>query len=1097
MHVPRSAPRLGTSFARPALVRLVRLAAPALVLSLLLSAASPASAGLTCDRVPELLRAYLNKHYSFRYLNDELRNRTVESYIKRLDPSKSLFLTDEKDKLALDLQGVFQDVRSGDCSKLLAIRDDIVKRYEQMQVFVKEFVGSDDYALDPTVELIIDPDQRARPRTPEERDDLYRRLVHFQMSNYMANGEKLADAKHKLIHRYELMTLRAKEQDDDDVYAAFLDSFATALDPHSNYFTAEAVEDFQIGMELELEGIGVALTSRDGYSVVEKIIPGGAADKIGGIQPQDKIIAVAQEDGEFVDIIDMDLRDVVRLIRGKRGTTVRLSILRQGEQTERLVVSIVRDKVKLEDQAAALRFEQVDSGDGKMLKLAVLELPSFYGGRNPTERQSSRDMRELLRKVKEEKADGLLLDLSRNGGGLLENSVEIAGFFIRNGGVVAVKDSFSKVQVLRDPDDSLLYDGPMVLLTSRVSASASEIVAGAMKDYRRAVVVGDDHTFGKGTVQSMVPLPRDLGALKVTTAVFFRPGGRSTQHEGVSADIVFPSLYAAGELGEKYQDYSLPSQQIAPFLDESSTPAPNQSDASYWQPVTPDLVQKLAARSAERVAKSQEFADIRKQIAETEERNGVLHISDIYKPTDAAGTPADGSDKKDEKDKKDTASSDGATETAKTESAKADPGKVSGAGLPGNGAVASTAGEGSPSGDLAHIPPSSQPDGEPGGDHEELSPSSARRSRSWPTSCASKAEARACGSRSACCWLPSSSAPCSTSPARRRRSSARCASASDPARTAPRYRGRTGSRRCGRPPPPPAHPCRAASPRAWSATGRPPGLPPAPIDPGALLPSPARWRREPPKPSSRRRHPSTCAGTRRRESTRIDIGAPMSSDRPDPLDSLDQPTRERIESLVRQNDVVLFMKGNRGAPQCGFSATVVQILDTLMPEYATADVLSDPALRDGIKVYSSWPTIPQLYVKGEFVGGCDIVQELFGSGELHGLLGIELDPDADPRITISDEASRALQEAVAGAAGDGRELHLAVDARYQASLAMAPRGPRDIQVEANGVTLLVDPLSARRADGVTIDAVETARGIGFRIENPNDPSAPSRPGAGA
>ncbi len=213
------------------------------------------------------------------------------------------------------------------------------------------------------------------------------------------------------------------------------------------------------------------------------------------------------------------------------------------------------------------------------------------------------------------------------------------------------------------------------------------------------------------------------------------------------------------------------------------------------------------------------------------------------------------------------------------------------------------------------------------------------------------------------------------------------------------------------------------------------------------------------------------------------------------LEALDPTTRERIASLVAQNDVMLFMKGNRRAPQCGFSATVVQILDTLMPEYATADVLSDPALREGIKVYSSWPTIPQLYLKGEFVGGCDIIQELFGSGELHEMLGIQLDLDAEPQITISDEASQALQQAVAGAAGDGRELHLAIDALYQASLAMAPRGPRDIEIDANGVKLLVDPVSAQRADGVVIDAVETARGVGFRIENPNDPKA--QPGAGA
>jgi len=208
---------------------------------------------------------------------------------------------------------------------------------------------------------------------------------------------------------------------------------------------------------------------------------------------------------------------------------------------------------------------------------------------------------------------------------------------------------------------------------------------------------------------------------------------------------------------------------------------------------------------------------------------------------------------------------------------------------------------------------------------------------------------------------------------------------------------------------------------------------------------------------------------------------------------LDESAREQIESLIRSHEVVLFMKGNRRAPQCGFSATVVQILDTLTPEYATADVLSDPALREGIKVYSSWPTVPQLYVKGEFVGGCDIVQELFGSGELHEMLGIELDPDARPRIEITRAAAEALRQAVARAGADGRELHMSVDAMFEATLAMAPRTPSDIEVQANGVSLLLDPLSAKRADGSTIDAVETPRGTGFKIDNPNAPNAPSAP----
>jgi monothiol glutaredoxin len=213
--------------------------------------------------------------------------------------------------------------------------------------------------------------------------------------------------------------------------------------------------------------------------------------------------------------------------------------------------------------------------------------------------------------------------------------------------------------------------------------------------------------------------------------------------------------------------------------------------------------------------------------------------------------------------------------------------------------------------------------------------------------------------------------------------------------------------------------------------------------------------------------------------------------------TLDDTTRQQIDDLVGSNDVMLFMKGNRAAPQCGFSATVVQILDTLVADYATADVLSDPALRDGIKAYSSWPTIPQLYVKGEFVGGCDIVQEMFGSGELLATLGIEIDPNAKPEIHIDDEAASALAQAVAQArqgGDDGRVLHLGIDAQYRATLAMAPAGPGEIAVQSNGIDLLMDPLSASRADGIRIEAVVTDRGTGFQIDNPNAPDAEG-PGA--
>jgi carboxyl-terminal processing protease len=605
----------------------------ALAMSLLGGSAGAAKSepGLNCSRIPELSRTLLHKHISFHYVNDELRQRIIDTYVKRLDASKSLYLSQEVEALKKKLRGVIQQIRDDNCSALAEIQQDQILRYEALQEFATQVLANDEYELDTEAVLIIDPDKRSYSRTDEARKELVTKLIHFQMSNYVSSDMDLAEAREKLTHRYELMTRRAKEKTSEDLYADYLDAFATALDPHSNYLSAEVLEDFQISMGLSLEGIGVALSTRDGYSVVEKVIPGGAAAGLKILEPQDKIIAVAQDGEDPVDIIDMDLRDVVRLIRGKRGTTVHLTVLRQGDTAERFQVSIVRDKINLEEQAAKIRFEEVQVG-GEPQKIAVLELPSFYGGNDPGGRQSSEDVAALLDQARKEKAVGLVLDLSRNGGGLLDTSVDIAGLFIEEGGIVAVRDTFSQVQVLRDPSSQIAWDGPLVVLISRVSASASEIVAGALKDYRRAVIVGDDHSFGKGTVQSMVPLPEGLGALKVTTALFFRPGGQSTQHAGVASDVIIPSIFGTDEFGEAHQTYSLPTQSIAAFIDTSSLPSDTSSeDTPSWKPITPALVQELVVRSQKRVEVNEDLIKVRERIAKADARNGVVHLAELMK----------------------------------------------------------------------------------------------------------------------------------------------------------------------------------------------------------------------------------------------------------------------------------------------------------------------------------------------------------------------------------------------------------------------------------------------------------------------------------
>jgi len=599
-----------------------------------------ATAGpLTCDAIPQLARQFLKHHVETKRFTQEGEARAIDLYVRRLDSSRSMFLEGEAIAARQTLRGVLERMRNGDCQPLLELHEQVVARNATLEAFVSEVVQDPGFALDESVQIQIDPDERGYPKDLKKREQLLRSLVHFQMSNYLSAGENLEEAKRRIIHRYELRTKRLRELEPVDLFSGFLDSFALSLDPHSNYLSAEVLEDFRISMSLSLEGIGVALAERDGYSVVERIIPGGAAARLDeGLRPKDKIIAVAEDDTEPVNIIDMPLRDAVSLIRGKKGTRVHLTVLRQGEKTERFPISIVRDTIDLAEQAAKLRFETREV-EGKSYKLALIELPSFYGDSDPSRRQCTDDLEKRLAEVKESGADGLLLDLSRNGGGLLEHAVKISGFFLRKGEVVGVEDSYGKLKVLTDEDERILYTGPMVVHTSRLSASASEILAGALKDYRRAVITGDDHTFGKGTVQTVTPLPPGQGALKITTAMFYRPGGKSTQNEGVLAHISIPSILTAQDFGEDTQEYALGSRRISPFL---SSYANAIGPGDRWSRVSESTLDELARRSTQRVGGSEEFAEIREKIQEAVENDGLVKLADILKEREDAKALDDG-----------------------------------------------------------------------------------------------------------------------------------------------------------------------------------------------------------------------------------------------------------------------------------------------------------------------------------------------------------------------------------------------------------------------------------------------------------------------
>ncbi len=582
------------------------------------------SSFLSCDALPMLVDRLHEVHLEYRKPTKELDARVVELYLSYLDPTRSLMLESEAAAVTKRLNKAVSQVRKGNCTELDALQEERLADYKEMEEYVRKTVGKKKLEIDTTVEMDADPDDRPRPATAAERNELRRQLVHVQLAGYVSRGMELDEAKRRLVHRYELLSRRVGEVEPADVYGIYLDSVARALDPHTTYFSADALEDFRIGMELSLEGIGALLTQDDGFTVVREVITGGAADRQGQLKPGDKIVAVSQGPAEDeVDVVDMALRDVVRQIRGKKGTPVTLSLMRGKKTVESLQITIVRDAINLEDQAASLRYETrtTDQGD---LKLAVIELPGFYGADGPKARNSDQDVKDLLLQAQEEGASGVLLDLSRNGGGLLSHAVNISGLFLGTGPVVGVA-GVGADEAYTDDDPSVIWDGPVAVLTSRGSASASEILAGALKDHGRAVLVGDERTFGKGSVQNVVGLPPGFGALKVTIARFYRPNGQSTQNDGVPVDVVVRSPYDLPEIGERSLDYPLPSDRISPLTGG----VPNPEGAGHWQPITAELLSELKAASAERVAANEdmkELAELLEQAAKDQPRIKVAEL---------------------------------------------------------------------------------------------------------------------------------------------------------------------------------------------------------------------------------------------------------------------------------------------------------------------------------------------------------------------------------------------------------------------------------------------------------------------------------------
>ncbi len=566
------------------------------------------------SRIARVVAAILERnHYTQQPFDDTVSSSFLQKYLDALDPMHLVFL--QSDVKEFDKWKTLLDdmtLKLGDTSPAETIFNRFVQRFAAQVSYSTNLLQTETF--DFTSNERYEPNRKELPRPADmtEAKKFWRDRVRFEYLTDKLNNEKPDTIKTNLIKRYTRQLRTVSDFDSDDVFQVYLDSLAHVYDPHSDYMGKPASDNFNISMRLSLFGIGALLMSEDGYCKIKELMD-GPAKKSGQVKPSDKIIAVAQGTNSAVDVFDEPLKKVVDMIRGPKGTEVRLTIIPAdaADPSTRKIVSLVRDEIKLEDGEAKAKIIDIPGENGKTKRLGMIDLPSFYANlqdRSASRKSTTTDVAKLLKKLKEEKVEGIILDLRRNGGGSLEEAINLTGLFIKKGPVVQVKDSDGHINVDEDTDPSVLYDGPMVVLTSRFSASASEILAGALQDYGRALVVGDSSTHGKGTVQTLLELgpimrtTNNLGSLKITIRKFYRASGSSTQLKGVVPDLILPSLNNHADLGEGSLPNALAWDTVPP---------------AKYEPVNviPPVLADLRKRSEGRVASDKDFAYLRDEIA--------------------------------------------------------------------------------------------------------------------------------------------------------------------------------------------------------------------------------------------------------------------------------------------------------------------------------------------------------------------------------------------------------------------------------------------------------------------------------------------------
>ncbi|WP_341205843.1 carboxy terminal-processing peptidase [uncultured Psychrosphaera sp.] len=503
---------------------------------------------------------FLRYHYKKTQLDDELSAKVYKKFIENLDYNKSIFLQKDLDKFA-QYQYKFDDaIKAGKLQFAFEIYEESIKRrIERYDYSIKVLDSKLDFEKDDV--FYYDREDAAWPKTVAEQDEFWRQKTKYDALNLKLAGKEIPQIKETLTKRYTNAKRRLSQTQSEDAFQLVMNAFATSIEAHTSYLSPRRSDRFNIDMNLELEGIGAVLQPVDEYTVIRSLVPGGPADKTEKLKPEDKIIGVAQGKDDYVDIVGWRLDEVVELIKGKKGTEVRLQIVR-GENTgvNSKEVAIIRDKVYLEDKSVDSHvFEPVTSSIDS--KIGVITVPSFYNN-------VSGDVKTEIKKLKDQNVRGIVVDLRGNGGGSLIEASLVTGLFIDKGPVVQIRNSVGNIDVRGDYDGVTYYGGPLTVLVDRYSASASEIFAAALQDYGRALIVGEQ-TFGKGTVQQFKPLEKmydrfdkKLGSVKYTIAKFYRINGGSTQHKGVVPDILFPSAIESPEWGESQMDNALPWDNI-------------------------------------------------------------------------------------------------------------------------------------------------------------------------------------------------------------------------------------------------------------------------------------------------------------------------------------------------------------------------------------------------------------------------------------------------------------------------------------------------------------------------------------------------------